>query len=836
MKYYVGIDLGTTNSAICTNNGRELRIWKSPEQNDVTPSVIFLDRRGNRYVGKRAYDAAPNSPGNAAMLFKRLLGSNTPVQFEALGISKTPEECSAEILKTLFGYLPEEIRQDEVGVVITVPAAFNQMQKNATLQAATLAGLGKVCLMQEPVAAVMSVVRELKQDGTFLIYDLGGGTLDIAIATNLQNRINLLAHGGIQMCGGRDIDRLLLSEIVCPWLENNFKLPKSWQTDKEWRQILRLANWATEKAKIELSAQTETRIILSEHEIRRQDLEHNEIWLDIELTRTHLNNLIANQVTESVQAAQATLEKAGLKAKDIQQIVFIGGPTNYKPLRDQVCKQLGIKGDLNLNPMTAVAEGAAIFAESVDWQSQDHSRKKNRAELNVKLTKQNNIQLVFRYQARTAANKALVAIQYEKAKELEAEFQIDSLDSGWTSGKMPLKESQTLELLLSVDGENTFKVFVFDKFGEALALAENKISITKTAAIVEAIPASNSIAIEVLDTLGGKLSLDYLVRAGDRLPVRGKKIFRAAESLRAGEPKALNFKIWEGDIEEPISDNRPIGLLKITGKDFATGTIPTGAELECEFEILDSGAISLEVSVPCISGLFNSGKNFYSRQESQLNYGTDKALIESDARNIVERMQRTFGIVDSPELEQLNMQINDLLTKLASKGHHDAEDVQELSEKVLSAKRCLASVRRQNLRDMRQLELDNESDFFETKVKDYARESEIRAYHNLVKTAQRAIDRNEPNFEHYLRELAWRTGNILWRQDWYVAEIFYEQQRNPQNYSDKELYKQLIASGKQALAKDDFNSLRSIVNRIVRIRIRNSNVEDLHDMANIVRG
>lgn len=172
MKNFVGIDLGTTNSAICIYDGSNLQVLKSPEQNDVTPSAIFIDRRGNKYIGKRAYDAAPGNPDNAALLFKRFMGSSTNIHFQSTKEAKTPEECSAEVLKVLFGYLPEEIRKDsDIGTVITVPAAFNQMQKDATVQAAHMAGIGKVALMQEPVAAVMSVMRTRKTDGIFIIYD-----------------------------------------------------------------------------------------------------------------------------------------------------------------------------------------------------------------------------------------------------------------------------------------------------------------------------------------------------------------------------------------------------------------------------------------------------------------------------------------------------------------------------------------------------------------------------------------------------------------------------------------------------------------------------------------
>src|SRR5690606_19683559 len=147
MSSFVGIDLGTTNSVICSYDGEATRIYKSPEQNDVTPSALLIDRRGNKYVGARAYANAPRNPGNAATLFKRFMGTTTPIKLSAIDKVMTPEDCSAEILRTVFGYLPEEIRNGaDTGTVITVPAAFNQMQKDATSAAAEIAAIGKVAL------------------------------------------------------------------------------------------------------------------------------------------------------------------------------------------------------------------------------------------------------------------------------------------------------------------------------------------------------------------------------------------------------------------------------------------------------------------------------------------------------------------------------------------------------------------------------------------------------------------------------------------------------------------------------------------------------------------
>lgn len=167
---FIGIDLGTTNSAIASWDGASVRLYKSPDQYDVTPSAIFYDRRGNKYVGARAYNNAARNPDSAAVLFKRLMGTATPVQLPAVNLTLSPEDCSAEVLRTLFGYLPEEVRaRGDTGTVITVPAAFNQMQKDATLAAAASAEIGRVAQMQEPVSAVMSVMQQRHSDGAFVV-------------------------------------------------------------------------------------------------------------------------------------------------------------------------------------------------------------------------------------------------------------------------------------------------------------------------------------------------------------------------------------------------------------------------------------------------------------------------------------------------------------------------------------------------------------------------------------------------------------------------------------------------------------------------------------------
>lgn len=827
---YVGIDLGTTNSAICSYDGESVRLYKSPEQHDVTPSAIFIDKRGSKYVGSRAYNNAARNPENAAVLFKRLMGTSTPVKLPAVNLTMSPEDCSAEVLRALFGYLPEEIRSDaDTGTVITVPAAFNQMQKDSTMAAAEAAGIGRVALMQEPVAAVMSVMRQRKNDGVFVVYDLGGGTLDVAIAESIAGRVNLLAHGGIAMCGGRDFDRVLFDNVVKPWLLDKFDLPEDVTTNTQFKSLMRMATWAAEKAKIELSQKEVAVVSLPESELGVRDLAGEEIYIDISVDRRRYDDLISSKVEESIHGARETLEKVGLSPHDVERVVFVGGPTHYKPLRDKVAFELGIAPSTEVNPMTAVAEGAAVFAESIDWSSQSRGRKSSRGAISAG----GALDLSFNYIARTPELKAKVVVKLNGTASTGLEFQIDSLDTGWSSGRIALKDGASIDLGLAKPGSNTFKVFVFDSSGGPVPLHQDKILIARTAASIDAIPASHSIGVEAREKVGGRLVLDYLVREGDQLPKKGKKTFRAGESLKAGSSGSIKFKLWEGDITDPINDNRFIGMFEIEGSNFDDGVIAAGAELICEYEVLDSGNIILEVSVPSISGSFQSGRNFYSSQEGKVDYTNQAKNIQDQSDHALQRLDEMAAKVDDPRLDQAREKLERAAT--IKPGEADPETAKQAMDNVQEAKRLLALTRKEHLKDIRQLELDKTVDFFDKSVREHARPTEESSFDNLVKTARRAIDNNSSDFESHLDDLRGRNFMILWRQDWFVIERFKWLAQDDYLFPDASEHAQIVAAGAQALKANDIDRLRVVVAHLDSVRIGSAGDDDMMAGANIVR-
>jgi len=829
---YVGIDLGTTNSVICSFNGESVTLYKSPDQKDVTPSALFFDKRGNKYVGSRAYDQAALNPANAAVLFKRFIGTSTPIKLPGLDLTMSPEECSSEVLKMLFSYLPEDVRNsDDTATVITVPAAFNQMQKDATLAAAELAGLGRVALMQEPVAAVMSVMRTRKTDGVFVVFDLGGGTLDIAVAESSGGRVSLLSHGGIPMCGGRDFDRAIFDNVVKPWLGDNFSLPVDWVTSASYARLRNLATWAAEKAKIELSQKESTFISSPETEVRLQDENGEEIYLDIALERHTLDSLMAEKLDEAIQATRETLEKVSLNPHDIERVVFVGGPTQYKPLRERVAFELGISSSTDVNPMTAVAEGAAIFAESLDWTTSHKARKSSRGSVTS-----GDLGLTLNYVSRTPSGKAKLALKAKGTIAAGSEFQIDSLDTGWSSGRMPLRDGATVDLPLGKSGDNRFKVFVFDPAGGALKLPEDEIVISKTAATVEAIPASHSIGIEVRERVGGPAILDYLVKEGDQLPIQGKKVFKAGESLRAGGANAIRFKLWEGEIRDPITDNNFVGVFSIRGSDFAEGVIAAGADLVCEYEVSDSGAIYMNVSIPSIGGAFESGRNFYSRQEAQIDYTGASLQIREDVENTLERLDTISDVVSDERLNQAREKLAQAGSVVDGSAEVTAEEAKQAGDRVLEAKRLMANARKANLGQVRLVELEKLKVFFDKNMRELARPSEITSFDNLHKSALRVVERPTAEFESLYEEIRGVIGDILWRQDWFILDRFQLYKKSPYSFSDTILYSQLVSRGDAALAAGDSDTLKEVVFALSAIRRGGVNETDMFASANIVRG
>lgn len=802
---FIGIDLGTTNSAITSFDGKNTRVWKSPEQNDVTPSVIYIAKRGGRFYGKKAYDNAPLNPENTAQLFKRLMGSSTKIK--VADIEMTPEECSAEILRTLFGYLPEDVRNDKkTGTVITVPAAFNQMQKNATKEAAFSAGINKVALIQEPVAAIMSVAKQQNINGLFVVYDFGGGTFDVSIAERAGNKINLLTNDGIAFCGGRDFDKLLLDNIVVPWLKNNFNLPEGFRINEKYAKLIRMATWATEQAKIELSAKETASVQLDESVIRCSDESGNEIYLDVPLSREQYNNLIFPKIDETIEKTREVISNVSLKPEDINYVVFVGGPTQYKPLRDRVSQQLGIAPSTDVNPMTAVSEGAAIYAESVDFETAKGGQKADKG-----IIKAQSFGLEFRYNARTSSDKAKIAVVFKNADKLN--FVFKSQNTGWTSGKLTLSSGSIVTVDLTEMGENSFSVQCFDENGTEVKLPESNITIAKTLINIGKIPCAHSVGVELEDPVTGKPILDYLIKKDDLLPKSGTVKYKTTKRISAGSNDSISFKLWEGEIADPVEYNRFIGEISISGNSFEYGIIPVGSEIVCDYTFSDSGNIETKVTVPSVG--ITETKDSYDRLSGQIDFNNDDTKIVSEAQSVLEKIEELSENIFDEKLDEAAIKIRSYLDR---SDDLDAEDLQTLFEITQTGKGAVASFMRENKAIVWQQDLDSAMDGF-SDLESNATEAQKNMIYKLQDNIQRAIDANSPTAEKLLAQLHDAIAKVAFNNDDIFYAIFASMAQNPQEFTNQALFNQLVNQGCQCIQSKDINGLKSVLQRMIQIRI-----------------
>lgn len=813
---FIGIDLGTTNSAITSFDGKTTRVWKSPEQNDVTPSVIYISKRGAKFYGKKAYDLAPAEPNNTARLFKRLMGSNTKIKFEDARIEMTPEECSAEILKTLYGYLPEDIRNDKkTGTVITVPAAFNQMQKDATKQAAFASGINKVALIQEPVAAIMSIAKQQNSNGLFVVYDFGGGTFDVSIAERVGSKINLLTNDGISFCGGRDFDKLILENIVVPWLLSNFSLPEDFRKNAKYTKLIRIAEWASEQAKIELSAKDRSAVQLDESVARCVDENGTEIYLDVPISRDQYNELIFDKIDETIVKTREVIEHVGLKTEDIKYVVFIGGPTQYKPLRDRVSLELGIAPSIDVNPMTAVSEGAAIYAESVDFETAKGGQKAEKG-----IVKAASFGLEFRYNARTSSDKAKIAVVFKNADKLD--FVFKCVETGWTSGKLSLSSGSIVIVDLPDMGENNFTVQCYDETGVEVKLQKSTIVITKTLINIGKIPCPYSVGVEIEDAITNKSTLDYLIKKDDLLPKTGVVKYKTTKRIVAGSSDAISFKLWEGEIADPIEYNRFIGEITISGTSFDYGIIPVGSEIVCEYSFSDGGNIETKITVPSVAITLTKS---WDKTDASIDYNNDYEKVIAEAQAVLSKIEEIGKNIFSEKLDDTANNIKEYLDKVDSL---DAEGLQTLFELAQVGKGVVAKFMRENKSVIWQQELDDAIKRF-SEFEEKATPVQVKQVNNLRDNIQKAIDANSSTAEKLLEQLNDIVTNAMLNNDEVFIAIFAYIVQNPQDFTNPLLYNQLINQGMQCVQNNDMNGLKSVISRLAQIMIRNegSKLDDM---------
>ncbi len=372
MSKVIGIDLGTTNSCVAIMEGKEARVIENAEGARTTPSMVAFTNTGERLVGQAAKRQAVTNPENTLFAIKRLIGrrfddpltkkdmglvpykivegENGDAWVEVEGKKYSPSEVSAFILQkmkeTAENFLGEKVTQ----AVITVPAYFNDSQRQATKDAGKIAGLEVLRIINEPTAAALAYGLDKKSGETIAVYDLGGGTFDVSILEIGDGVFEVKSTNGDTFLGGEDFDQRIIE-----FLAEEFKKEQGIDLRKDKLALQRLKE-AAEKAKIELSSATQTDVNLPFITADAAGPKH----LNVKMTRAKLESLVEDLVERTVKPCIAALEDAGVKANQIDEVILVGGMTRMPKIIETVKKFFGKEPHRGVNPDEVVALGAAI--------------------------------------------------------------------------------------------------------------------------------------------------------------------------------------------------------------------------------------------------------------------------------------------------------------------------------------------------------------------------------------------------------------------------------------------------------------------------------------------
>ncbi|WP_287201722.1 molecular chaperone DnaK, partial [Mesorhizobium sp.] len=374
MAKVIGIDLGTTNSCVAIMDGKESKVIENAEGARTTPSIVAINSDGERLVGQPAKRQAVTNPENTIFAVKRLIGrryddpvtekdkklvpykivkgDNGDAWVEAGGKKQSPSQISAMILQkmkeTAEAYLGEKVEK----AVITVPAYFNDAQRQATKDAGKIAGLEVLRIINEPTAAALAYGLDKKEGKTIAVYDLGGGTFDISVLEIGDGVFEVKSTNGDTFLGGEDFDMRLVE-----YLAAEFKKEQGIDLRSDKLALQRLKE-AAEKAKIELSSTTQTEINLPFITADATGPKH----LTLKLTRAKFESLVEDLVQRTIDPCKAALKDAGLKAGEIDEVVLVGGMTRMPKIQEIVKQFFGKEPHKGVNPDEVVALGAAIQA------------------------------------------------------------------------------------------------------------------------------------------------------------------------------------------------------------------------------------------------------------------------------------------------------------------------------------------------------------------------------------------------------------------------------------------------------------------------------------------
>lgn len=353
MSKVIGIDLGTTNSCVSVVEGNEAVIINNIAGKRTTPSVVAFTKSGEHLVGDSALRQSVTNSDRTFSSIKREMGSDWSTVVD--GVTYKPQTISAMILKQLKKEAEDYLGESVTDAVITVPAYFNDVQRQATKDAGTIAGLNVKRIINEPTSAALSYGLDHGDTQKVLIYDLGGGTFDVSVIEIGEDVIEVLATSGDNHLGGDDFD-----DRICSYITDEIKKQYGMDVSKRYPEMQRIRE-AAEAAKRELSTSSTTQIVLPYLTLKGSE----PISVDMTLSRATFNSLISDLVDRTEESVKRAMADAGISSADLGRVLLVGGSTRVPLVQEKVKRITGMEPSKNINPDECVAKGAAILGNTL---------------------------------------------------------------------------------------------------------------------------------------------------------------------------------------------------------------------------------------------------------------------------------------------------------------------------------------------------------------------------------------------------------------------------------------------------------------------------------------
>lgn len=808
------IDLGTTNSVIAKCISGEVEIFKNPVGlRSVLPSIVAF-KKGRVLVGDKAAELWEKSPSNVVGLFKRKMGTNESYFIESTSEFVTPIQLSSHVLKELknFVYNDDELND----VVVTIPASFDTVQSNATKEAGKLAGFKEVLLLQEPVAASLAFVNkagfDLEQEGTWIVYDLGGGTFDVALIAIEDGEMKVLDHVGDNFMGGTDFDALILDEIIFPKLqekgsfqhiETQFKSSKG-KYNKLYYELL----YKAEQAKIQLSSSKSV-----EFEFDIEDDNGVEIEFYEDITIDEFNKVIEPAVTKTIELIHELLDQNQLTPAQINSVLMIGGSTYIPLVRLKIEDETQITPNYSVDPTTAVATGAAYYAGTKSLVTQ--KKLADQTDSNKDEASSSSIIIRAAYQKHTQELEEYFTAKIDGNTE-QLQYRITRVDGGFDTGLTNLSNSIEQDLPLLKGAENTFNLTITDLEGKKIISNFTTFSITQGmfGILGQTLPAD--ICIEIDDIEEKETALEVIFEKNALLPIKKRLVKEIGQTLKKGSNDHILINILEGKQHVSPASNKPIGVIKITGNDIERDVLK-GTDIEITIELSESRELKVYTYLSMTGQEF---ENLFSASERYVDILKLKSEIESLAENVRMELNMAHGNEDferAAKLKKLESNIQEMFIKSSNLVEDDTTDtkyqLEDLKRKY-SHKFDEMSSNEKILTDLSELEWWYS--FSKRLVEEHGNDKERKEFIEFDEKFKSAkASGNRLRMKNLANQLAKFVHDIRWRTPEHLKNIFYSYAFEPLDmYTNEKEAKKFIEKGEKAIDKERLDELKAIINRL----------------------